>query len=699
MPHLVLAGIVLIAAVMVARHGLRIHGMVFYDEKFSVEGARFLQEDLGHLLDPKGYAGRGIERLMAVLLLPVVALIPATADQFVVGHVLVALVYGLLAVPVYALARGLELSPRWALAAAAMAVFVPWAVFGTIFVNTALAATTAMAALWAMWRATVFPSVRADGLAVALLGLTGLARVSHLGLGAAWVLAIVVQAWRDAPPGESRRRTLSRLPRFIATSHPVLLAMAGAIVAVLLVKGVDAVVGGYPARIDFPLAALWQRLEVMTAHASSGMAFVAFIVGAAWLMRTLVAPRDRRTGAFAVLATGAFLSLLYVNHLGGLDERYGMPVIAPLFVAFAAALARREVGLLGPLAVGVLAWLCVDRWALVGHDSPFDYFDAPASQRLSVAWVPRISDVLAVDRHLAVALLLVAATAVAVALGRFTGAAARRLAALSIAATVLAGVSGANYLMTRLPAGYRPSASFSELTFVDDATGGKRASPLVEPGRRDQRLRNMWIELQFFNRSIDRPLSVEGNAWTLCCLTRGYPQIADIDEEGGGVTVRHGRVPPYVLTTSGWRRVGLVTTRVGSGLARPRIHVERVTQPPRLAWVARGTTPSGWVRPGRRAVVRVFDAAAPPRGAACLRLTLRGASAPAPPARWRAGRYRGVASRVTPRRLDLPLPAAARGRTWSEVAVSAGKRGGAVGLGDLRVVVCGAAEATADQAS
>jgi hypothetical protein len=549
--------VMVVATVFVARQGLRIHGLVFYDEKYSVEGARFLETHLDWLLSHRGYAGRGLERLTAVLLLPVVWLFPSTADQFVAGHWIMAASWALIGLPIYAFARGMRLPRRWAVAAAAMTVFVPWAVFGTIFINTAPGTLTALVALWAMWRATLRPSLAADAFALALIGIAALARVSHAGLAAAWPIAIAVQAWRDAPPTSSPIERLRAMRDAFWRSHPLLLGAGVAAVGLLAWKGADAVVGGYPSQVGFPAADLWRRVQLFVAHGATGMSFLAFIVGAAWLVKTTVSARDRRTGAFAVLAAGASCALLYVNHLGGFDERYEMPAFALLSLSFAVALARREIGVVAPLVAGAVTMYCVQRYGVIDRRIAFDYLNAPGRQWFSAGWIRSLSDTFELPRWSLVAAVVVAATSVAVVLGAVRGAASRWLVRSAVVLMLWSGFAGARFLMVRLPSGYRPDASFADLTFVDRLTGGKDAQPLIGPPRSSQAVRNTWLELQFFNGAIKRPLSLTRTAYQLCCLTFGDPVVASVDARTGSVSSRSGAIAPYVLTSANWVPGGL----------------------------------------------------------------------------------------------------------------------------------------------
>jgi hypothetical protein len=689
--------IVALATVLVARQGVRIHGMVFYDEKYAVEGARFLDSHPGEIFSAHGYAGRGLERLTSFLFLPVIGLFDETADQFVAGHWLWALCWALLALPVYALARGLELRRRWALVAAAAAVFAPWAVLGTIFINTAPAATTAVAALWAMWRATVWPSSRGDALALALIALAGTARVSHLGLALAWPVAILVQGWRDLPVEQARRDRLRALPRAFVRDHRVLVGVAAVAALAIAVRGIDLVIGGYPSRLDFPVDALWRRLQLMVAHAAGGMGFLAFIVGVGWLARALVAPRDRRTGTFAVLAVASFCALLYVNHVGGYDERYEVPAIALVFVAFAAAVGRREVGVGMSLAVGAVTLYCVERYGFVGHREPFDFLNAPGRQWFSTGWIRTLEDATGARHGLLILVIVATATGVAIALGgAVRGRPARWVAGIAAFLVLWSGFSGARYLALRLPAGYRPYATFDDMTFVDRLTAGKPAYPLVGAAVANQYPRNTWLELQFFNRAIQRPVSTVRNPYYLCCLAYGYARRLTVNPETGTITAPSDVSPRYLLTTPDWVPAGVASRIVATSKAPIRpVSVERAQLPLQATWVAEGIPDNGVLAPGAQARLRVFPAGAPSDGPACLRATFVAPRRAERDAQWRLGGRRGTVEAQRRRRVEVPLPGLGRRTRPLEVVVGAGGAGAYAGIRNVRVVRCGSPDPVA----
>ena len=111
------------------------------DEYGNVMGGRLMARDpLGSLTATSGTVfGRGPERLASIVLGLPSAVFSSGADQLRAGHVLLATAYALVALPTYALLRGLDV-PRWpAVGLAVAAILGPWMVFGTTLLNNTLA--------------------------------------------------------------------------------------------------------------------------------------------------------------------------------------------------------------------------------------------------------------------------------------------------------------------------------------------------------------------------------------------------------------------------------------------------------------------------------------------------------------------------------------------------------------------------------
>jgi hypothetical protein len=334
------------------------------------------------------------------------------------GHVLLALAYALVAVPAYALLRGLAV-PRWPAAGLAVAsILGPWMVFGTTMLNVTLAAPLTVLFVWAAWRAVVAPTFGAELLAIAVAGLMTTARASHAVFFAGAVLAAVLAAWWTRPSGTSLRD----LPRLVLRRNPLIVGIAVLAALVVAIIGPSTLAGqayDAAARIKFPLDQIWDSLGWNTAVLAIATGFVAVPVGGAWALRQAVRPTDVRAGAFAVIALSVFLLYTWVAGASGAEEQERYPAFLAAFplIALGAALYRRgEAWVLGTVVVALLCARAIATRAFEEVAEPLSYFFAPAQLFFSKVVVGRLTTALPGDEHMVtVATLLAAALAVAVA--------------------------------------------------------------------------------------------------------------------------------------------------------------------------------------------------------------------------------------------------------------------------------------------
>ena len=703
LPHLVsrLAGrgalpaaavTVVSATALVAVFGLRLHRLVLFDEKYTIEGARWFSEDAGRVFELLTLAERGIERLNALLLLPVVQLFSSTADVFVAGHLLFAVLHGLTGVAAWLIARDLGAPALWPAAAAALATLGPWALFGATFLNNTPAAAFAAFGLWAVWRTAVRPSVSMDVAALAFLSLSTLARVSHAVLFVAFAATVLVQAARDRAPEEPRWRGLALAAPRAARAHvvPATAALAG-LVALLATDA--SLVGQYPKEVDFAVGRWLERVERGIAIEAAGTAFVPAALAVAWLVAQAALPRRREAGAFAVAAVGFALALAVVNLAGGIDERYELPLAVPVAVAFAVAAGRREPGPAALLLGAAVTLAATHRQALVGlTDIRIDYLAMPAREWFSQVLVGRTTATLGVSAEAGRDLLAVAGAVGTVAAGLLWRRAPLLAPGIAVAAIAI-GIVGATWALKKVTNYSRPGLSFADMAFVERATGGATAHPLAHPGEPDATVPKLWNELQYFNEGIPRVVSIREAAYGLCCLDAA-PVILDADDHTGAVTPT-APIGSHILTTSRWLPRGLngeVIER-SDKLELP-VRVERLPRTLRLAWTSSGFTLAGSVPPGGTANLRVFPTALG-TPASCLRVTVH-APVTGRRTRWRLGPVRGSLAPATSDRVDVPLPR--RPAVDLEVTASGGGAGwqarepASVSLSDLRLIGCGAPE-------
>lgn len=676
----VLVGVlVLLSAIWIAYFGLRIHGLAIFDEKFAVEGARWLHGSSARLFDAHSYGDRGVERLTAVLLVPALWLFNSTAHQFVFDHLVMSVLFALQAVPAFLLVRGLGAGLRWSLFGAALAVFGPWAIYGTVFLNNAPAACAAAFALWAMWRSVTSPSPWWDALALAFVGLAALSRVSSAILVLALPVAIVVQV------------IIVRRPRDLL-KHWVLWVVGGLGVIWLATGHIHALVGDYPTAVHVTSGVVGERALTTVAHLAAGAGLFAMVLGGAWIVRQLVRPLTPEANAFAVLGLVWFLAIGYVNLASGIDERYELVLFVPLIVVFAVALGRREISLVPVVAMALLVWFALHKHGDIGYVQPSDYLTWPSREWLSRVWLNRAQYNLHIGRSTAIDLIGIAVVAVTVALALLRGRWRERLVLGVAAFAFVFALGGSAWAMKKLGNAERPQASFAGVTFVDSLTGGKRTDPLGSTSETNPAIPHLWDEVKFFNGSIQHPISLEGKVYDLCCAPVGGDQVATVDHRTGAITSPD--LPEFITTVPEWLPAGFATDLVFQSSAyAPTVRLERLRRPARAAWISLGFDLNGWVRPRVKATLRVFPAGAP-GSPACLRATLAAPRDKA--AHWTIGSASGVVPAGGARRVDIPL----HGTAPNDLTVRSRPLGtdpltgqpGFIGLSGMRLVKCGTAE-------
>jgi hypothetical protein len=349
------------------------------DEYGTVTGGRVIARDLAELWTATGGVfNRGPERLTSLALAVPDWLAGSTPDEMRGGHVLLAVAYALVALPAYALMRGLDV-PRWPAAGlAVVAILGPWMVFGATLLNVTLAAPLTVLFAWLTWRAVVRPTVVAELLAVGAAVLMTTARASHATFFAAAVLAAVATAWW------TRRGSSSPFPVHLARRSPVIVAVTVLGALALVVFGSSSLAGrdyADAARLDFPLDKVWEALSWTTAVVTVAGGFLPLIVGGAWALRQLVRPADVRAGAFAVIAVAIFLAFVYLMGASEAQEqeRYAAPLLALPVVALGAALFRRgEAWLAGSVVVGLLSAWAIEAQDVGASEDALAHFFSPA---------------------------------------------------------------------------------------------------------------------------------------------------------------------------------------------------------------------------------------------------------------------------------------------------------------------------------
>jgi hypothetical protein len=626
------------------------------DEDEYVYLARYLEVFFPESLWDFTVFSRGLQRLEVWLLAGPIALLPAP-DALLVGRAVNCVAYASTAIPTYLLARGVGL-PRWpALAPAAASVLVPWAVVATTVLTEPLAYPAFTWVLWASWRAVVRPSPRADALALGLVLVGGLARTSLLMLG---LVPVAAALWQAARYGSWRR-----LPR----DHPVLAAAVGAGTVALLAGAAGAgptvrdLAGSYGTPYQVDLGRLLGRVGRSLSRVTAGTALLPMIVAAPWLARQVLRPASPERHAAATVGLLGAAIVLYQYNVAAPDERYTMYLAPVVFVAFAAALWRRDLPwwavAIAAVLVGVLLW----RQPWNGDQSGFAYFAAPAELLYGRLLLLR-SDARLGGHAEALVPAAVAAAGVAtgLVLARLRGPLLGHTIGLALVVLVAVQLGATQYTVSRFvnQAGDVLGPAPSERGWVDGRLFGRaEAGAFAAWGGNTVAWTPFWNEAQFWNSSIAAVVALDAPKIPVV----PGDELIEVDGVAPDGRLRASRpIPSHLLIARAFRGAELVGETI-PGPAYSGLDLVRLRPPARLRFQARGLEDDGLLIRGGTGAVRVF-AAGVPSGTTCLRVDIG-----PPPGSRRAHRWTaqlGEASRrgtVRGGRFDrvvLPLAFSAR---------------------------------------
>jgi hypothetical protein len=596
---------------------------------------------------------------------------PSTPREFQGYHVLVALAFALTAVPVWALARALGARPWEALVPAALVVVGPWAVFGTTLLDGGVGMLATACFALAAWRALVQPGLRADAWLLAAIALLALARTGNLPLVAAFPVALLVQLWRDRPPGEGALRRLRDLPGTLVRRHPLLCAAALVALVAAAVKGVDvllggAAYGGVRTGQHVSPGGLWDELHALVAKLAWATGLVPAMLGGAWLVRQAVRPTSRRDGAFAVLAVAMLAAFLYAYALSYDEERYALPLLPLLAVAFGRAAFSAGVGWVAALAGAVVVGRLVATAPALGDLQARLYLFAPGQGFFDRVLGGRLAEqVPGLGGHTAlVAFVVAAAGAVALALrGRLRGPWPAVVVGVVLAVLAAHQIAGASWAMRKNSTEATGAGqSFAQQAFVDEVVRGPDESvPLLANNPTGDPLLGVAFEqLAFFNRRVDRGGRVQlvGVGSSPCCVPGGL--IVRIDPATGRGRAEGGSPPERYVARTGFRDVALVTDVIATTPSFP-LALEHPRLPLQAAYAIGDTVQGGWGAPGRPTPIRVYAWPGRP-AAACLTGMVVAPSAGATGVEWsvEGARGRSVAGTLAPgaeQTLRVRLPA------------------------------------------
>ena len=352
------------------------------DEELYRHFAGGMSRDFGLFLHIDPSYGRGVQRLHLLLMAIPMALFESPT-AFKVAHVLFVATYTSAAIPAWLIARGAGLRPLPALVPAVLVVLTPWSVVTTSFLAEPVGYGVFAWALWAIWRAAARPSLLADVLALALLGLAVLARTGFLVLLPVLPMVAVLQAWRYGTAGNVAVR-LRQLPRAALARQPVAVGLGLVAVVVVLLAwagvlpgGVNRFTGSYATSLP-PLTVMAAKWRTFLSRVDAGTGFLMFAVAVPWLAVRIARPREPALHALAWTALLASLSVLLALVGGPGDERYVMYLGFTVPLVASIALLRRQLNPLMAVLGGAcaLALLLTPGWRLA-EINDYGYFSFP----------------------------------------------------------------------------------------------------------------------------------------------------------------------------------------------------------------------------------------------------------------------------------------------------------------------------------
>ena len=399
----------------------------------------------------------------------------------------------LAAVPVYLLARRLDLGRGAALVAATLALLVPDSVYAGFVVAEPLAYPLALAAVAAGVAALARPTLRAQVAFVGLAGLATFARAQLAVLPVAFVVAAAIVA------------ACERRPRALREQLPVF-GVLGAVAAAALVRGAG-VLGSYSVVLHVQVHAdavahALGRNALVLGYAAGWVLVPGALLGA-WL--ALRRPRSRAELAFgalvAPLAAGLLLEASVFGEPNMAQERYLVYLVPLGAIAFALYAARgwphRAAHALAAVALAAVA----ARVPLAGYAQPGSNDHSPMLwmvERLDLALRSTAGASLVVSL-LAVVLLLAAA---ACSFRPRTGTLVAAGLAIAASAATLAGAASFDHLATtQSRSRYLPA----DPAWVDHAGIGPSTLVVAPGGRSPEAMQQL-----FWNRSIRAVAALPG---------------------------------------------------------------------------------------------------------------------------------------------------------------------------------------------
>jgi Dolichyl-phosphate-mannose-protein mannosyltransferase len=527
-----------------------------------------------------------------ILLAPFYAVLDPVA-AFDAGHALNAVLFASTAIPVFLLGR--RVVPReCALVVALLSLVVPWAVNTATLMSESAAYPAFAWAVLACHAALVEPSARRDAVAIGALAVAFFTRPQFLVLVAVLPLAAVVV---DGP-----RRALAR--------HRVL-AGAG-VLAILVVVPLAALGEAHRLLGDYGVTAtegsilpsgVWKAAAIHLDVLAIGLGVLPFLLGVAWIYSSLRAavPAARAVAAFAAVALPllALETASYDLRFGGEGvnrTRYLFYLAPLLLLATAAALGAGRPPIRG--VVGATAFFAAT---------------------VSFAGLPRVGGV-ALDSAEAVLFGVIRDLSPGLPPGVFVALCGVALGILCLAFVrlpapgVMLGVTAVLFAYCGSATGYAfdrllssKAASGLPVTgqkrvrdWIDRAAEGRTVALVAYPVSRDWGYSAVsWWDAEFWNKTITRAYVARDGHWTYT----PFPATELRVDPNTGLVAGTKKAPKLALMAFSDSRFGLVGDQRAANLGLTLLKLQR---PWRAAWTTVGLAPDGWIRPSRRASIRVF---------------------------------------------------------------------------------------------
>jgi hypothetical protein len=572
---------------------------------------------IGHLHSPlprvHGEIVANVNQLYPLLLAPFFAhgLVPAALHN---AHIANAFVMSSASIPAFFLTRRVTQRRALSYLAAALSVCIPWIALSSFLLTEVVAYPAFLWALLACQHAIVSPRARNDALALAALGIAILARTQFavllVVLPASLLLHQVVFVDHG---GGSRLRRVYGAAANVVSAHRV---FAGAYAALVLAAiGVAAagriasVLGTYSVTAEGNLvpSGMGRSLLAHLAAVSLGIGILPFVVGAGWLLTTIVAAKAREQHAFASLATVTIVALLF--EVTSYDLRFGAGLMHDRYLFYVVPLVL--IALAGAYAAGAWpTWSLLPPAALVATGflflpmRRFDKFnvDSPAA---ALNGVLRDLGGSVTGARLLLALGTVVATALVVE--------ARVLLRRPRLVTVLIGTA-----LLALPA--ETGFSFSRI-FAADGTSGRpitldqgvvfdwidrRLGPtakvtMLPYGIYGDYWANggYWWNVEFWNASIQREAIYRGGlSWT----PETFPKTTlRLDPSTGRANLSPSSYLAQADRETRFRLAGRPDTEYRGVL------LLKAARPWRAEWMSFGLYDDGWTTPKVTARIRIFS--------------------------------------------------------------------------------------------